>query len=432
MVEFKTGWIVDETDDRDYFLETVISKLPPQERETEGKNIKLERALFANDDDSPILRRALRLVPEEEWKAKRHRYNQPTYLFLPLVKSKKYQKYLASLQNQDLFLPESVDLREWFSPVKNQKSIPACTACAGVALMEYFQNRMNGSVNKNSAPQNENDVSDSKQENLSWMFLYKVTKELMGLTNKAKVSNEDEGATIRDTFKAMTLFGVAPEKCWNSDVKTLNDEPSPFCYAYAQNYQATHYFRLDKQDESQKSKEEVLESRKILLVQIRIALASGFPAIFGFRDANILENNITNDDQIKEKSENIERLGQIDVVKINNSKNQEGHALVAVGYDDNMEFKNPNKSEEPLKGAFLVRNSWGTETWGDKGYGWLPYYYVEQGLATNWWSLLNAEWIDFSGVGLEVSQSGSSIFENINCSCCNKPWETASCCHKNC
>ena len=32
--------------------------------------------------------------------------------------------------------------------------------------------------------------------------------------------------------------------------------------------------------------------------------------------------------------------------------------------------------------------------WGDEGYGWLPYDYVLQGLAVDWWSLLKNGWID--------------------------------------
>jgi C1A family cysteine protease len=40
-----------------------------------------------------------------------------------------------------------------------------------------------------------------------------------------------------------------------------------------------------------------------------------------------------------------------------------------------------------------MRNSWGAG-WGSGGYGWLPYEYVLQGLAVDWWSLLKTEWID--------------------------------------
>ena len=64
---------------------------------------------------------------------------------------------------------------------------------------------------------------------------------------------------------------------------------------------------------------------------------------------------------------------------------QGGHAVVAVGYDDNRKIGNE-------KGALKIRNSWGT-AWGEGGYGWLPYTYIEAGLADDFWSLLRAEYV---------------------------------------
>lgn len=40
-----------------------------------------------------------------------------------------------------LCLPEFVDLSHWCSPVRNQEPLNSCTACAAIALIEYFQNR---------------------------------------------------------------------------------------------------------------------------------------------------------------------------------------------------------------------------------------------------------------------------------------------------
>ena len=119
------------------------------------------------------------------------------------------------------FLPGVVDLSYWFPRVRDQGSLYSCTAFAATSLFEYF-------VNKNL---NEN-------VDASPLFLYKAARNKMNLT-------EDVGASIRETMKALALYGVPPEASWSYDENKVNEEPPAYCYAYAQNYQALKYFLLD-------------------------------------------------------------------------------------------------------------------------------------------------------------------------------------------
>lgn len=125
-------------------------------------------------------------------------------------------------------------------------------------------------------------------------------------------------------------------------------------------------------------------SAEALLNQIKTNLAASLPAIFGFTVYNSYTQAAS--------------TGKIPYPTTGEKING-GHAIMAVGYDDNMKILNTNSGAIETTGAILIRNSWGTG-WGEAGYGWLPYEYVLKGLAADWWSLLKNEWIDTGLFGL--------------------------------
>lgn len=272
-------------------------------------------------------------------------------------------KYLDKRTRVYLFLPSVVDLSYWCTPIEDQGTLQSCAAFSGIALIEYFVHRSLG-----------------KYTDVSPLFLYKATRNLMDVAG-------DVGGSLRETMKAMALFGVPPEEYWRYEESNVDQEPPAFCYSYAQNYQALKYFRLDYAG----------IARDTLLLQIKAVLAAGFPCMFGF---TIYTSAY--------ETSNIER-GYIPLPNAKKDKVVGGHAVVAVGYDDYKLIECSDISQESSRGALLIRNSWGAD-WGKGGYGWLPYDYVIYGLTRDWWSLLKAEWFENDSIGLGASSSTGNDF----------------------
>lgn len=227
-----------------------------------------------------------------------------------------------------------------FTPIKDQGRMGSCTAHAGAALMEYYIKRVTG-----------------KDYDLSEKYLYWVTRKLLGWENK------DTGAYLRTTMQALTRFGICEERFFPYSTNFV-ESPDWVQAALADDFRAETYMRLDK---SGMSKEDVL-------TKIKKLISRNYPIQFGF---TVFKNTIDN------------RTGNI-FYPANGQRNG-GHAVVIVGYDDDKSISN-QKGSITTTGAFKIRNSWG-DTWGDNGYGWLPYEYLLQGEARDFWMMFRADWV---------------------------------------
>ena len=243
-----------------------------------------------------------------------------------------------------------VDNRQYCTPIYDQKGLGSCTAQMGVALIEYSEFRAFKKFTKGSK-----------------LFVYKTTRDHAGFVG-------DSGAEIRNTLGALALYGVPPERMWpyTDDERKFDLKPPIDVYIVAQSYQALQYIRLDYAG----------LNPQVLIMQIKKYAAAGFPIGFGF--------------SVYQSIDQADVDGRIPFPG-SRERMEGGHAIMVVGYDDSMEI--PNKVfGGSTKGALLIRNSWGTQ-WGESGYGWLPYEYVLQRLAEDFWVLLSSEWLDTAQFG---------------------------------
>jgi C1A family cysteine protease len=188
-------------------------------------------------------------------------------------------------------------------------------------------------------------------------------------------------------MKALRLFGTPPAETWPYNVSSYEIEPTSYVYAYAQNYKALQYARFDSNGAAPQD----------VLQLVKASIYEKYPVMFGFNVFSSLDG-----------SADIPYPGPKD-------SSVGGHAVLIVGFDDARQNRRggggdpENWTDDAWldsggaahprnRGAFLIRNSWGTE-WGDAGYGWLPYAYLMDGLADDFWTAFSQDWVpdlDFS------------------------------------
>lgn len=167
--------------------------------------------------------------------------------------------------------------------------------------------------------------------------LYATTRELQGTP-----LSEDSGCQVRDVLKAMRRYGVCYEKTWPYDPTKFSVMPPREAMSEAQRHKAISYYKCPT------------------LAAIKASLAAGYPVIGGFTCFSSMF------------TPTIERTGDIPYPAITDVQ-EGGHCVTFVGYDD-------------IKDVLEFQNSWGP-TWGDNGFGTLPYRFVTNKLSADFWTL---------------------------------------------
>lgn len=279
-------------------------------------------------------------LPDIRDKDKKH-LSEEVRLFINKSKKSALGSYLLRTKKGNLPYRINLGDKGKMPPVEDQGKLNSCTANAVIGLVEYLIK-----------------ASNTDDLDFSRLFLYRTSRRLLGWTG-------DTGAYLRTTIKAMALFGVPPESEWPYLAELLDLDPDAYLYSYAQNFKAMIYARLDGYG---MHGDDILQA-------VKQTIADGFPIAFGFPVYRSIEN-MGPDFVIPLPVEN-----QID-------KLIGGHAVLAVGYDDSIICANQEKP-----GALIVRNSWGT-TWGDMGYGYLPFDYVRKEMALDFWTIFQQDWLN--------------------------------------
>ena len=246
--------------------------------------------------------------------------------YAPEPKLKKYgwKPDLPDHRDQKVFFTETqtnnIDLRNKCPDIYDQGKLGSCTANAISFAYEFDQMKQ----------------KESNPFVPSRLFIYYNERDRDGSVDS------DSGSTLRSGIKTINKIGVCKSSDWPYDITQFTVKPPTILYEEAKNHRSIKYKKVEQR-----------------ISQLRMALKSGYPIVFGV--------------SIYESFESLEtyNTGIVSMPNID-EKMMGGHAIALVGFDDK-------------KRHFIFRNSWGKD-WGEKGYGYIPFNYVtDPNLAGDFW-----------------------------------------------
>lgn len=211
-------------------------------------------------------------------------------------------------------------------PVYDQGDIGSCVGNAVAYCIEYAMRR------RPNDPAVADFIEKDRVFTPSRLFIYYGAREIIGLTK------EDSGCHIRDACKVVYNLGAPRETGWKYNPYRFAQQPPPHSYRSAPFHKITSYRAV-----------------KINIDDVRLAIAEGFPVVGGIAVYRSFFNDA---------------MGNIPMPDWRTERLLGWHAVVFNSFDD-------------ATARLGFRNSWGQ--WAIDGHGTLPYDYINDGLAGDFW-----------------------------------------------
>lgn len=217
-------------------------------------------------------------------------------------------------------LPVSVDLQPKCPAIYDQGELGSCTANAAAGLSQFLMKKLG--------------LKDFTPSRLAIYYWERVLEGTVG---------EDSGASLADALQVLSHNGSPHESMWWYNINKFTVKPNAKVVADGANHKIKNGLAVNQDFQSMKS-----------------CLAEGYPFIFGFTVYQSFES---------------QQLATTGIMPMPKPGEQilGGHAVMAIGYDDN-------------KQMFKIRNSWGTG-WALGGHFWMPAAFIgSSNYASDMWT----------------------------------------------